>query len=188
MRRGDRRLVVARTQRDEAEVDHLVDDLAGLIPVRDDVLRLEIAVGHAAGMRQRERAADRAHDLEHRNQVEPAARPQLVGEARAVQVLHHQIRLLRVADAEVEHRDDVRVAELRAGTRFAQEALTPCVGIRAGRPEHLHRHVVAKQPAARQIHVAHAAAAEAAADLVLALEVMRSQKNSLDQAGNSGLR
>ncbi len=112
-------------ERDQPKVDHFVHHLAGLEPVRDDVLRLQIAMDDPGAVRQVQRGADRGQQMLHRGQVEPIPHLQLLVQARPVQVLHHEVGLPLGIDVEVENRDDVRVAQLRAGAALAQEALAP---------------------------------------------------------------
>ena len=170
MRLRQRRLVVALAQRHEAEVDHLVDDLAGLKAMADDVLQLEIAVHETQRVRELQGAADRAQHVSRRAEVEPSARAKLLRQVRAIQVFHHQVRLVVRSDVEVEDRDDVRMAELRARAGLAKEARAPLARVRSRGPYELHGHVVAEHPASREVDLAHPAAAEATADLVLAVE------------------
>ena len=91
----------------------------------DDVLRLEVAMGHAAGVRERQCASDGTNHLTQGRDIEPAPDAELVGEAGSIQVLHHQIRLILGVDAVVEHRHDVGMPQLGAGPRFTQEPLAP---------------------------------------------------------------
>ncbi len=113
---------------------------------------------------------DRGQQVLHRAEVEPIPHLQLFVQARAVQVLHHQVGLALRIDVEVEDRDDVRMAQLGAGAALAQEALAPHGRIGSGPPNDLDGDVVAKQRAVREIDLAHPAGGELAPNLVLPVE------------------
>ena len=59
---GQPRLVARRLHRGQAEVDHLVDALARLVAMRDDVGGLEVAMGDAAIVRELQRGGDGVED------------------------------------------------------------------------------------------------------------------------------
>jgi hypothetical protein len=93
------------------------------VPAREeDVLRLDVAVHHAALVRVRERVGDLARDAERLRQRElRLAREVIAQRARFDEgghVVEHAVRLPGVV-----HREDVRVRELRRDLDLAQEAL-----------------------------------------------------------------
>src|SRR5690606_4773764 len=72
--------------------------------------------------------------------------------------------------AEVEDRHDRGMAQPGAGAALPQEACAPDGRIGSARPEDLDGDLVAERRAPREVDVAHAAATEPAANLVLAVE------------------
>ena len=102
------------------------------------------------------------HRLAHRQRPDP---PDQLLEVLAVDVLEDD-ELVAVGLAAVDHRDDVRMRELRDGARLAAEALDVLlVGEEMG-VEHLQRHVAFEQAVVRLVHARHAAPADELVELV----------------------
>ena len=109
------------------------------------------------------------HDAPHVVDRQPAVRANLVLQARAVEQLHHQERVLGLIDVEIEDRDDVRVAEPGAGPALAHESLAGRVAGLVGADD-LDGHLVAEQRAAGAVDRAHPAFGERREYLVPAVE------------------
>ena len=75
---------------------------------------------------------------------QPDTLRQFILQARPAEQLHHQERALRVVGVVVEDRDDVRMAQLRAGAALADEPFERR-GTLHIREDDLDRHVVAKR-------------------------------------------
>ena len=177
IRRGPEELVRLGERRgvrpdhvDQAEVDHLPDDLAGLVALADHVGGLQVAVHQSAVVGELQRRTERRHHVPEGGEVEPSARRQRLAEARSVQVLHHQVGAPFRVDGEVEDRDDVRMPEARGGAALTEEALAQDGGVLVGRAHDLDRDLVAEEQPLGAIHLAHAADAEAAANGIASVE------------------
>src|SRR5262249_59144147 len=116
---------------------------------QEDVARLDVAMNHAGvlhagrvhvglGVRIRERVGDLAGDLEGVEHGRPAVRLQMLGQVRAVHVLHLQVVLVIVA-TEIEDLHDVLVPQPGEGATLAAEArhglVTALVGLHLERPD-----------------------------------------------------
>ena len=123
-----------------------------------------------------ERRADRRHDPLHLIDGERTALGQVLLQARPAEQLHHEERPLRIVGVVVEDRDDVRMAELRAGAALANEPLErPRAPVL--RQDHLDRDVVAEQDPPRAIDRAHAAFRERREDLVATVEDLANREH-----------
>ena len=100
----------------DAEVEH-----ARLrAPDHEDVGRLDVAMDHALRVREGERVGDAANDQRGlRRRRAPAFLAQLA-QVAALQQLHRDVGAV-VADAGVEHGDDVRMAQAAGGARLVEE-------------------------------------------------------------------
>jgi hypothetical protein len=105
----------------DAEVEDL--DEVGVALARDehDVLRLEVTVHDAEGMRPAQTAGDLASDMNGPAKLEPALRDG-VAQARALDVLQHQKERAILELAEVGRRRDVGVLDVRCRHGLALEA------------------------------------------------------------------
>ena len=130
---GEARLVARRLHGGEAEINHLVDALARLVAVDDDVGGLEVAVRDAAVVGQLQRGGHRRQDGGDAGRRHRRLQLDLLAQAWAAQQFHHHERLVGGVEVEVENADDVRVAQLGAGAALAQEALAR-LGRRGVRP------------------------------------------------------
>ena len=152
----DRRL---GRQLGDAEVEDL-RDLAARRAVQEHVRGLDVAMDQAGGVRRRERRAHRHADLGRAQRAQRAALLELLLERVALEQLHHQVRDAARVDAEVEHRDRVRVLHAARGGALAPEARERLgVGPRARRQD-LHRHLAVELEVARAEHRPEAAAAD----------------------------
>ena len=88
-------------------------------------------------------------------------------------VLHDDVRL-RLEVAVVVHRDDVRIAERRGRTRFADEALARagCVDVAE---EELERDIALEHGVTGQVERAHASVSQPTLDVITADDVARVQ-------------
>jgi hypothetical protein len=153
-----RLFLLRREQRRDAEVEHF--DRA--LQRHDDVLGLEIAMHDVRGVRVRERLRDRHDELDHAAERHAAAGHHL-RQLRALDVLEHHVRQAAEQLDLVDH-DDVLVAASRGRARFDEK---PLGQLRRARAEELHRDAPAEPRVAREIDLAHAAAAELADQLVM---------------------
>ena len=132
----------------DPEVEHLhAIAVAGAID-EEDVLRLEIAVDDAAGVRGAQRRRDLHADHGRAPDLERAAR-ELVGDSRALEVLEDE-EGTTVHDAHVERLDDVRVTH-RAGDLTLVEEAAHGSRSAAARREHLERHQPLDQGVLRDV-------------------------------------
>ena len=109
------RVVLMGDARD-AEVEHARLGAAD----HEDVRRLDVAVHDTLAVRVGKRVGDAAHDQRglHRRRL-PAFLTQLA-QVAALQQLHRDVGVV-VADAGVEHRHDVRMAQAGSGARLVEE-------------------------------------------------------------------
>ncbi len=115
------------------------------------------------------REAESAGDLQRKLDRVPLAQRPLAFDQRlqvlAVDVLEDDV-LAAVLLAAVDHRDDVRVRELRHGPGFAPEALDLLAVGEKSLVEHLERHVALEQPVVSAIDARHAPCAHELFQLV----------------------
>jgi hypothetical protein len=119
-----------------------------------DVLRLDVAMHDAVAMRVVERTGDLAHDPQRGVRVLGDERGGRAGAARLV--FHRHVRGARVL-ADVEDRDDVRMAQVRGDARFAQEAPCRARVLREGRRQHLQRDLARERLLHGEVHQRHSA-------------------------------
>ncbi len=130
------RRALAKHLRD-AEIEHL-DHLALTRRVQEDVVRLDVAVNDARGMRLGERRAKRHDDLCHSRESNPALSHEKAAERLAGEQLHHEVGDARRRDSEVEYRDSVRMREPARRDTLLAEALQRVRRLVSGsRPEDL---------------------------------------------------
>ena len=107
---------VAMGDAGDAEIEHARLRAAD----HEDVGRLDVAMDHALRMGKGQRVGDPAHDQRRlRRRGAPAFAAQLA-QVAALQQLHRDVGAV-VADAGVEHGDDVRVAQPAGGARLVDE-------------------------------------------------------------------
>ena len=116
-------------------------------------------------VRERERVGDRERELDRPPRGERAAPLDELLEILAVDVLEDD-ELLPIVLAAVDHRDDVRVGELRDGAGFVAEALDVLLVVGVVRVQHLERDVPLEQLVARPIDGRHAARPDELLELV----------------------
>ena len=139
--------------------DPEVGDVDPAVAADEDVRRLDVAVDDAAVVGDLEGAGDVGGDAGGLARGEGPVLAQDRGEVLALDELHDDVRARRVF-AEVEHGDDVRVAERRRGPRLVAEAREE-VGVLAELgPQELDRHVALELRVARPVDRGHAALAE----------------------------
>ncbi len=164
--RGQVRVALA-AQLGDAEVEHLDVLFAGAQRLDEDVLRLEVAVHDAGGVRlieRRQRLAEQVHQARRRQRRLVADDLRQVAPA---QQLHHQEQRARVRLAEVEHLDRVRMAQPRRRPRLR---LKSPEGLDVGRHlgvQELDRHGSVEREVVRAIHPSHRADADELGDVVL---------------------
>ena len=140
-------------------------------PVRrhEDVGRLDVAVDDAVAVGEAEGGGDVGRDVGGALRQERAVAAQDVGQRAPVHVLHHH-EVRAALTAEVEDADDVGVVEVGRRRGLAAEPLDEVrIGGVLGE-QHLDRHRTVEQPVAGEEHVGHAAAPDAAVDLVAVVE------------------
>jgi hypothetical protein len=145
----------------DAEVGHL----RGAELVEQDVLRLHVAVHDAVGVRVRE-AARRLADEPERilDRQRPAGRQVLLQVRPADELEDDVLAVLHLAA--VDHRDEVRVRELRDRPRLAAEARDVLRVVRERLVQHLERDVALEDAVVRAVDARHAAATEGLLDRV----------------------
>ena len=149
----------------DAEVGHLHVAVRG----DEDVGRLDVAVDHAVAVGEAERRGDLGGDSAGLHRGEPPVGPEDVGQALAVDVLHHDEVGAALATPVVDA-DDVRVVEVRRGLGLTAEPLHEArVGGVLGE-QHLDRDPAVEQPVVGEEDVGHAAPTEAVLDLVAVVE------------------
>jgi hypothetical protein len=154
----------------EAEVDDLRDALAVGLERQEHVLGLEVAVHDPGGVRGLERVQHLREEVDHVGDGRRArAARQPRAQVLAAEQLHHEEEQA-VVFTEVEDAHDVAVREEGRGVRLAAEAAHVLVHPGDVRVHHLHGHVDAEREVRRAVHLAHAAHAEARAELVLVRE------------------
>ena len=102
----------------DSEVEQLHPPLA----VDQDVRRLQVAVDDEPLVGVLHRRADVQEELEAALEVEPASGAEL-GDRRAVDVLHDQVRIANLVDAGVEDLRDVRMRERCQHAALGAEAV-----------------------------------------------------------------
>src|SRR5690606_22643200 len=147
----------------DPEVEHLHDRPGlALDPGEEDVVRLEVAVDDALLVRLRERAEDRADDLDG---LVDRRRPLALDPRRqqlSLQQLHREEEVaLALVLAEVEHPDRVRVDEQRHRFRFAVEARDGLAIADELLAQHLERDLAPEARLLGPIDGSHAARADA---------------------------
>ena len=116
-------------------------------------------------VRERERVGGRKRELDGPPHRQGAGTGEQLLQVLALDEFEDD-ELTAVVVAAVDHRDDVRMRELRDGARLAAEALDVLlVGEEMG-VEHLQRHVALEQAVVRLVHARHAAPADELVELV----------------------
>ena len=165
---------IAHGKRGDAEVDEanawrdVVVDRAGSL--EQHVLGLEIAVQHAFAVNVRERVGDLDEDSSNFVGVERLIVREAIGERLPADVGHdhvdHAVRL-----AEREQRHHRRMAQVRDGARFAEQALAFVVAPRAIAAEHFDRDEAVEVALAREVDRAECTGAKRANDLIAVAEL-----------------
>jgi hypothetical protein len=160
--------------------DAEVRELGHAVLAQQDVARLDVAVQDPLVVRVVEPRGDVAQDPRGGRAVGPALAQQR-GERAARDVLHedHHVGAL---DHGVEDRDEVRVAQARADTRLAPEALQRVLG--ALRVQALDRHGPAQPLVLGEQHSAHPPAPDGPQDPVAVAETLRIRGHRPDAAPN----
>ena len=167
-RRLLRREVVARAEhrpglRDavldvERAGDAEVGDLGLAVSVQQNVLRLHVAVHDPVLVREAESLGDRERELDRASDRErPGALDELL-EVLTVDELEDD-ELVPVGLAAVDHRDDVRMGELRDRPRLTPEALDVLRVVAEAGMQHLQCDVPLEQLVVRLVDARHAAGA-----------------------------
>jgi hypothetical protein len=164
-RRAERRLHLA-----DAEVEHLHEARVPAAPREEDVLRLQIAVHDLLGVHRLERFADLRHHVDDVGDRQRAARADLRGEVVALEQLEHHEHRAVVGGAEVEHLDDVLVADRRRRERLATETRDDVRVTGVVRVEQLHRHALPDAEVLRFVDRAHSACRERAVEPIATAE------------------
>ena len=170
----------------EAEVEDL--DEVGVVVAGDPeaVLRLDVAVDHAALVGGREGAGDLAGDREGAGPRERALAGEQAREVLALEVLHGEEGGALLGRAEVGDVDDVGVVDLGGGAGLLQEALADLRVVEEARADDLEGEVFVEVDVAGEEDDAHAAGAEAAHDLVAALHELADQVVVGEEAAKLG--
>jgi hypothetical protein len=171
--RADQR-AVARHARALDACDAEVEDADAVAAVDHQVRRLDVAVDDAAAVGVVEPGADLLEVPELVDERQRLADLDQVRQRGAVHVFHRHERLMLVLAGVVDG-DDVVVAQVAGGTRFAQESLNQLVLEQI--TQHLDREEPIEVGVARQVDGAHAAVAEPADDFVLA-DALRNLRQS----------
>jgi hypothetical protein len=131
-----------------------------------DVVRFDVAMNHAAGMRIRE-SAERMSDVAESIGGPHSHRSQRCGKAHAIHEFHYQRDAVLHAQRG-SHGHDVRMIETGQNPDFAQESLGKTFSAFQTGQDDLHRlHAVGEQIAHAE-HLAHATLAEHRLDAVIA--------------------
>ena len=160
----------------QSEIDDLVDALPGRELVRHDVGRLQIAMHDAEIVRELQRRAERRHDRLHVREAHPSLGGDLLLDGGTVEQLHHQKRMVVVVHVEVEDRDDVRMAQPRAGAAFAEKAIARARSAVLAADD-LDRDFVAKERPPRPIDRAHPTLGQERQDLVTIVEQLAGREH-----------
>ena len=141
-----------------------VHDAHRTVPADHDVLRFEVAVDDAGGVRRRQAAPGRDEDVQH---LAPAARLRAhpLIQRLTLDELHRDVDVI-VDGAGVVDRDDVGVRDERDGARFPQQARA---AVRRGGPrlaDDLQRDPPVEIRVIRRVHLAHPPAPDRVQDLV----------------------
>ena len=94
----------------------------------EDIGRLDVAMDHALGVGEGEGVGDAAHDQGGLRRRRPPAFLAQLAQVAALQQLHRDVGAV-VADAGIEHGDDVWMAEPAGGARFVDEEGVECLAL-----------------------------------------------------------
>ena len=163
------RVGLAALELRHAEVEELHRHIAALVD-EEHVVRLEVAVNDALGVRRRERRQHLPDDHARLVRSERGAAGDALAQRLAAQKLHHQEGLV-LGEPGVEDLDDVLVADFRGRACLAGEAPHrlghPC----EVRVEHLDRHVPPHGEVLGLVDGPHASLAQQANDAIAAVEL-----------------
>jgi hypothetical protein len=126
----------------------------------EDVLRLQIAVDDALGVRGAERAADQPHQRQGLEQADRAEPPEPAVQRLTVEPLHDDVRADLGLMAEVEHLDDAGIRDPGHRARLVEEPLDHLFMGRQRRLQHLDRGRPTEQRVLGEVDRAHATLAE----------------------------
>jgi hypothetical protein len=158
------------------------DDLG--VGHQEHVLRLEVAMDDALGVRRGQRGGDlprQAQRVAHRQR--PAGQPRV--ERLAVQELHDQERAAVAVVAEVEHRDDAGVDDRGRGPRLVEEPHDDVRSVRQTRVQDLDRGRSPEQAVLAEVDRPHPALAELADDAMVA-EDLAEHGRVVERGGGAG--
>ena len=124
--------------------DAEVGDLDPAVFVEQQVLRLDVAMDDAVGVRVLQRLADRRHDGQRLLRSETPGLHRLA-QVHAVDEFHEQV-VKPAGLAEVMDRHDVRMAQLRERLGFAGESFGKCRVVAALGRQQLERHHTVERP------------------------------------------
>src|SRR6185437_10840277 len=163
------------------------DERTPRVLLEQNVVRLHIAMDHAAPVRVGEGPRHLAQETRGGGDVDGTARAHALAERFPFDVRHHEedeaARLAYAVDG-----DDVRVRELRRRARLAQEALaiSGARGERRGKELDLDESL--ELDFAREVHNAHATAAQLAIERVLAGErLLEGEEFRVEGLGGGGV-
>ena len=141
-----------------------VDDLHASIDGDHHVLGLQIAMHDAGVVRCGQALSDLVGDLDHALERHPAA-VHLRAQRAPFDELRHEIRGVAF-DADVVHRQDVRMVQGAGRDGFLSEAALPIGVERRGFEQDLDRDIALESGVSRAVDLSHAAGAKPADDLV----------------------
>ncbi len=155
----------------DAEVDELHEvGAAGLRAEDEDVLGLEIAVDDARGVGRHQRREKLSGDGRHLLGRQLAVPLDPLGERLAVEKFHDHEAVAVGQRPEVEHLEDVVVADLAGGLRLPLEPADDVDVARGVGVEDLDGHTAADEDVLPLVHGPHAAGPDETGDAVLAVD------------------
>ncbi len=170
---GDAREGVGRRHFGHAEVENLHPPISG----EKEILRLEIAMHDAGGVRRRETACHLDGVVDNTLACQRWLLLQSTAQRAAFEQLHHQERRTvgGTKGTDVVHGQDIGVIERTRGPRLILEPLLASGVAAKGVWQHLHRDLTPKPGVSRSIHFAHAALTDELDDLVRPKTLAQSQ-------------
>ena len=155
-----------------------VADLDPAVFGEQHVLGLHVAVDDPGAMRRSKAREDRVHDRDRLRQGETLLLAEQFAQGDAGQVLHDEIRHVAVLPL-VEDVDDVRVGEARSGPRLLDEPALEHGVVAQVSVHHLECDAPLEAQIGRDIHGRHAAARDARANPVSAVDQTSDQRVGL---------
>ena len=135
-----------------------------------DVVWFEIAVNDAllVGCVQGQQRG--LQDAAGGRQIDGPAPLELVAEALPLQVLHHEVGLPLLGDAEIHYVDDISMLDGRSGLGLSEKTLDDILSGRELGVEELDRHLLADGDVLTEVHRPHAPLSEQPVDLILTVQ------------------